>query len=491
MDLENYAVTVQFSDGRWRWHEICTCGYCKINEQKLHGYKEVLKCPSCGNENYKELPHAPKEKMTRVLDGIFETIDKKDNYFNIIKTDIKVCVTRSKAEEDEEDGFSIELSLGHKYEIKYDLAKSEINITKNGNKIISSETNLDVIFRKISIDKLLEYIGTENNTNLYQTAYLKLACEGYERSSKISRMLSRLFSYPSLQIFAFSGYKFINSIYEERQWRISKETTPHAILGIPKSFIRYLKDETHITENKIEALIKLSNFIDNNSLISIFDLLIEESSFSTIFNIHDTFIELCENYGYKTNVKTLILYLVRTLKIQQGITSPQIGATTLRDYCRMSKAMGSEYEKYSKSLKKDHDIAQMNYKANEDVYKRKQFEEVVSENNYKDLTFKSRKNKKYIITIPTKSDDLITEGSILNHCVSSYIDDVIDKKCKVIFLREKENPDKSFITIDLRFDGKNEKVRQVEGYNRRKPNEEEMLFIREWAEKKELHVSLH
>ena len=37
----------------------------------------------------------------------------------------------------------------------------------------------------------------------------------------------------------------------------------------------------------------------------------------------------------------------------------------------------------------------------------------------------------------------------MSNCLASYIDKVIDGKCHILFLREKNNPDKSLVTVEV------------------------------------------
>lgn len=37
-----------------------------------------------------------------------------------------------------------------------------------------------------------------------------------------------------------------------------------------------------------------------------------------------------------------------------------------------------------------------------------------------------------------------------NNCVASYIDKVIDGQCHILFLRKKNKPDESLVTIEVR-----------------------------------------
>jgi hypothetical protein len=97
------------------------------------------------------------------------------------------------------------------------------------------------------------------------------------------------------------------------------------------------------------------------------------------------------------------------------------------------------------------------------------------------------KDKTYAIIIPECVKDIIKEGDSLSHCVASYVDDVIKEKCRLVFLRYRETPEESLITIEVR----NGVVRQVKGKGNRRPIVEEIEFVKAWAKKKELEIDCH
>lgn len=61
---------------------------------------------------------------------------------------------------------------------------------------------------------------------------------------------------------------------------------------------------------------------------------------------------------------------------------------------------------------------------------------------------------KYKIVIPTCPDDIILEGRNMSHCVGSYVNNVIDNSTYIVFVRPIENPDKCYITCQVRTNGR-------------------------------------
>lgn len=88
--------------------------------------------------------------------------------------------------------------------------------------------------------------------------------------------------------------------------------------------------------------------------------------------------------------------------------------------------------------------------------------------------------QKYRIVAPRSSDDLVEEGRQMSHCVGTYADRVANGDCKIFFMRENKNPDKSLVTIEIRNDGS---LGQVRARFNRKPYDEHMSFVSQWYDK--------
>ena len=131
---------------------------------------------------------------------------------------------------------------------------------------------------------------------------------------------------------------------------------------------------------------------------------------------------------------------------------------------------------YSSYLKQTHDITSRNHK----VVVEKENEETFK-NRYKD--FKEYKGKNYYVVAPKSSDDLKKEGDRLNHCVASYIKRVIDGECLIYFLRK--DKEESLITFEVRHNT----IVQVKGLHNRKPTENEINALKEFAENRKMEVN--
>lgn len=159
--------------------------------------------------------------------------------------------------------------------------------------------------------------------------------------------------------------------------------------------------------------------------------------------------------------------------INQGYSRVRDFIIELRDYLRMCKADNIKPTLYSSYLKQTHDITSRNHNV-----KVEQENEQIFQNRYKD--FKPYKGKKYVVVAPKDSSDLKKEGDTLNHCVASYIKRVIDGECLIYFLRI--NKDESLITFEVRHND----IVQVRGLHNRKPTENEVKALKDFAKYRKL-----
>lgn len=68
-------------------------------------------------------------------------------------------------------------------------------------------------------------------------------------------------------------------------------------------------------------------------------------------------------------------------------------------------------------------------------------------NRYKDNLLFEYGN--YQVVLPQQTQDLITEGNEMHHCVGSYIDKVADGNTLIVFIRHKDTPTKCYITAQI------------------------------------------
>lgn len=156
------------------------------------------------------------------------------------------------------------------------------------------------------------------------------------------------------------------------------------------------------------------------------------------------------------------------------------------DYLNMCMSYeGKIRDKYPKHLDTAHRIIalKVNEKAKLSEYS-PIFAETMSE--AEDFTYQNPLDK-FKIVMPKESKELIEEGSVLGHCVASYIEKVNAGDCIVVFMREKENIETPYLTVEILPD---RTIPQVEGLNKRSElTEDEILFLNRWAKNKNLKIT--
>jgi len=461
----------------------CNCGTTKLLGSL--GWRELdrlnVKCDGCGNTNFVNL-----SSNSRIIHPYIEVLEKSRKGFKVKRTNLSVFY---------DDDFNVMTKANMIQVLVYDLVNGEIKLYKNGSPVeinrFYPERTIGRFFTNVDDRKFKSLVSTIETESLYDFAFESLSYKNGRSygDRKIWRGLRELLNgYTHMQILANAGFPNISRFYE-RPSRWNNNTfnrdgkNPREILGVPKFVLKYIRENQNVGAFEIKQIKNALTKVDGNRFRELMEIVKDESTIRDLCNCLDTLIEIHDKYDYN-NIKKLTLYLFREIRMNQGIDSPSSGATLLRDYIRMATKLGQEYEKYPKSLKKEHDITQMNYRVQESEIKKKEFAQAIESEYYKSLEYKKRD---FSIITPSEMQDLIREGSELSHCVASYVDSIVSNRCQILFLRDTEDIDTPLATVEVR--GHN--VRQARGYANRALRQSERDFISEWAKKKELELNYY
>ena len=80
--------------------------------------------------------------------------------------------------------------------------------------------------------------------------------------------------------------------------------------------------------------------------------------------------------------------------------------------------------------------------------KRKEREKAYFEKNIKNEY--EIEYKDYIFIYPKSAEEIRKEGKDNHNCVATYITDVMNGRCDILFLRKKDAPKKSLVTIEVK-----------------------------------------
>jgi hypothetical protein len=452
---------------------FCECGY--YVDTKVRG---TFKCPNCDND---EVVYLDRRYKTKQIDTPIEIVDKGLKHFHLRRRKIKIYFDYS--------DYKIKTKEIGSKELLFNLIDKKCVVIENGVEKGKSYTMINNFFRNIyNTNDILDLISVDENRDLFKFAISHLSNIHWREYYKdVGKGLVRLVSdeYAFLEVMFFSGYTS-NQLYDlarDKDYYNIYATKPHEILGCSKVVAKNLKGLHNLYRSEVKATQNFFEKYGGNSLSEIMEIIRQETrlEYISLSSVLGYIEQLKEEYGYN-NMKKLVTYVCRDVKLQQGIDNPQTALEYLRDYVKMMKELGYEYEKYPKSLKKVHDIALMNYRIYLNKSANEKFMEKVNSEEYKKLEYKT---KEYSIILPKESNDLIKEGDSLSHCVASYINDVADGLCKILFMRKTDEIEKSLITIEVR----GNKIMQAKGVSNRKPKENEDIFIKQWASTKGLVIS--
>jgi len=191
--------------------------------------------------------------------------------------------------------------------------------------------------------------------------------------------------------------------------------------------------------------------------------------------------EVLNNELYRIDFRRFIEYIFFDLYAQGKFNITREFFNRYLDYLKMQIDLYGEIkEKYPKHFETEHDILTLKVSLNKFKIEEEKFKKEMSK--YKGLEFS---DSKYLIKLPSVPDDLKKEGESLNHCVGGYGSRVANGQCGVVFLRKKDFSEESLITIEVIKD----RIVQMQGGEKRKPNPDEWKFIQKWALEKNLRVS--
>jgi hypothetical protein len=483
-------------DGANGWYTdaiicLCSCGR-RFNSTK--DKKESLTC-ECGNKYFKLISRPSKNVKTNI-GGIFECTESTNNSFKIKKTELiaNIVVDEEKSSYYRKaDDFAVTFSTAKEYTLDYSLRDKRYDVYC-GDKLLEKDgKDKDLFFRgKIDKNELLDCIDNEALKYILKFAFDYLGKVRDQKIKKWSIALERLFKNPYIELLNNCGLgRHLGYIYQRYNYygnlkMIEGFTKPHEFFQVPKYMMKYIKEIQSVSDQMLNAFRNFDKTFDSNKFQVIMQIFKEESTLDILYNNSSIITELYSKYGYK-DIKKLAIYVTRDAKLQQGIMRPTEALTLLRDYAKMSTNMEIPYDKFPKSLKKEHDVTAMNYKVVENEMKNKEFSQAIG--LYESLAYTTKKDL-YEIILPTSASDLVKEGSALNHCIASYVDNVIAGSCQIVFLRWKEDIDKPFISIEIR-DGN---IRQARGQSNKSITneyyEEPHEFFVKWAEKNELQINL-
>lgn len=477
MTLENiekhYAIVYHSNkDTRNDYTISCTCGYNGKIKYSPCSRKQCT-CPKCGNINIKAENKYYNCFFSKNLKHFFYNIDIKVNEKEIRLRKIN---TRTCAKLDESDGlYKIEPENQEVFDFYFNAQDvKSLKLTENGKEKKITKSTISSALSHIDMETAETDFSISFANTIFQEFYLMSGIK------QLSTIVWYLYCFPQYEIL-YNTYHNLRLFKYVKRESLNRGTTPSEIFGLPKVILKEMIEVAEENPNIFSYLDKICSF--SNQLQNKPDIVRRLIQVSGATNC--TMIEkIMELYYLNYDLSRLKEYLTEDIYTFQGIDSPKDGLQILYDYVHMCQLMEVSFEKYPRSLKLRHDMANKNLKIQVSDIEAREMELVLNSKDYKDLEFDNKKED-YIVIAPTCYQDIIEEGQQLHHCVGSYVDYVRKKTTKILFMRLRSEKNKSLVTLEVR-EGE---LRQYAGSCDRKVTDKEMEFLKKYCREKELTIS--
>lgn len=467
-------------------------GYCSECGLKFsyvtgkYGYQKDVVCSKCGNsENVfwnasgisklfvvVEKINDSKIICFRTLTGNYELSNNKKVIMNYTE---KMRVYIDFSEESKGKRTVLLSNDGTEWRYKRNSELEEFNIDR-ANFIFSHEAD-----ETLKYTGLREFINTVPTSNVYGKEMINL--------NKIIYFLQVCTLTGSLEKLAKLGWGLLcdDIVYEvirNDEIKVDLEgKNVNEILKLPKRLVKYLIEKSNNNPRPAEVL-RVQKFyaLDN-------DVMTEDMDWCAGNSVNVSDIEkICRLLNI--NVHKACEYLER-VRISQCF-SPKSAVVEWFDYLIAAQNIKADLSdktvRYPTSLRREHDRATFKYGIIKDKQKEEKFQNICIEYGKK----YSYENEEYLIVPPKDMQDLFEEGRKLNHCVGSYADRIIDSTTCICFVRKANEPDEPYFTVEV--SPYEARVRQIHGLSNRlvdHKNEKSLAsFLKEWAKKKKLDISV-
>lgn len=283
---------------------------------------------------------------------------------------------------------------------------------------------------------------------------------GWTSYSNVGTFLNHVKEYLNLEQFFACGFTNIDL----RSKTLKLSDVPKQLLKICREKDLKLTDTFLLAYNQ-NATTYLNLLKENYNMFNVYNMMDYYGGRRTRL---DYFNELIKTYNYKP--QSLARY-IDNIMMYEGESNQSNVIQLLYDYASMMSAISHKFEKYPRYLSTIHNIAARNYTRLKKDFPEKLFSNRVNEvmeYTYKEIAF----------IYPKTTQDIKDEAVGQSNCVASYIDNVIKGECDIIFMRNKQTPNKSYITLEVR----SGKVVQSRGKFNRECTDEEKMIINKYEE---------
>ncbi len=331
--------------------------------------------------------------------------------------------------------------------------------------------NIDELYNKMTerYPYLTDWVKDINPYSLY-----------YKTDAVKKENVLRALMFPEAEILTKAGYSFVDVFFKRYSWDRSNtlakeynllinrgESKPSTIFKCSKEVYSALKSACDIKRwNEIRKMDKFGR-IPKSAIELVATREYDSKTLQSMSSI------LKQKYDDKPvfTWSSLLNYLER-VDTYEAIY-PTEALQLLSDYLRMCNELRIEPKTDGDSLKREHDVTARLFSQRRDEIQAEKLKRAL---NYDYLNYE---DDKYIIRAIRDYDDLMDEAKQQHNCLACYATQIIKGNSKIFVMREKDNPDKSFISIELSPDG--DYVRQKYlAFNRPVTNTKTLSVINKW-----------
>lgn len=322
--------------------------------------------------------------------------------------------------------------------VKYDFA-TKTCIGKSGKQV----NNLCNQLRGLTINQLCDCCVDKQYGRFLK--FVKRNCSDYEVTN-IGTVLDRVPRFSRFeQIFSAGIEDIVDANFD-----YSINDIPRALIKLCKShnikmtnwFLKFYKEnpDAYLLAYNLEY-ISLNDGDVYQVLSNDKEVRVQDNSYWGYHYEHiPTINKLISEFGY--NAKPLFMYL-DYCKTYEAIDDMKFLLDELYDYVSMMSKISAKFDKYPRHFLTTHKIAARNYNRLKEEFDEKEFQKRINKDMEKNFG-------RYRFIYPESTQAIKDEAVSQNNCVASYIKEVLKGNCDILFLRTKENPDKSLVTIEVR-----------------------------------------
>jgi hypothetical protein len=332
------------------------------------------------------------------------------------------------------------------------------------NDVVINQSDEEII--KIVQNSCLKFSGLLDSWGLGKCKY------NWQINMPNMAYLRAWYENPAIELVMKSNLTHITDQFVEYPKDMKPGKSLAEVLGVPPGFIKLIAK----TDPQYRVMRDMATMYqaDNSMTLDIYEQIKNEDLNRT------TMRNLAEHYGITYD--KILKYLQAAYDHQCILKRETLSVWS--DYLRMASVVGvnlnDKAKKFPSSLKKEHDIVMFAYRAVQVEMDKKAFAEQAEINAKYEF-----ETDDMMVIVPKTPQSVIEEANAQNNCLRSYVERVKRGETVVAFVRKKSEPDKTFLSAEIR-DGE---LVQLKGWCNSNPRTKEIVaFTKQWAKARNIVI---